>query len=160
MQYTSTDSVETILAQIANGLPREGFLGLHLPELVLAGLCMRYHMPTRKIVALFPGYDLAWIQGRLIETMENPALSQWYFTNMERFDSRFRRVMGHTLGQYQRFMSSESTPRPAIAAGSPLGIPAMPVSCRPGLLPGAFVPEATDELLSVGEGAKSASNRW
>ena len=144
------DSVEVILAQIASGLPCESVADLDLPRLVLAGLCMRYHMPTQRIVALFPGFDLTWIHGRLIETMENPTLSQWYFTNLERFDSRFRRVMNYTPGRYCRFLSIESAARPTVAADAPLSIPTMPVSRGPNLFSGAFVPEIKKERLSAG----------
>lgn len=153
MYYPSTDSFEVILAQIASGLPRESVACLDLPELVLAGLCMRYHMPTQRIVALFPGCDLTWIHGRLIETMDNPTLSQWYFANLERFDSRFRRMTNYTPGRYARSMSIESAARPTVAAGAPLSIPAMPVSCRPNLLSNSFVPEIKRELLATGNRA-------
>jgi len=150
MYYPSIESVEVILAQIASGVPRDSIADQDLPKLVLAGLCMRYHMPTQRIVALFPGSDLSWIQGRLIETMDNPTLSQWYFSNLERFDSRFRRMMNHNPVRYGRSMSIESAARPTVAAGVPLWIPAMPVSCGSNLLSSTFVPEVRGECLLTG----------
>lgn len=65
-----------------------------LPGLVLVGLCLRHKFPLTELNAIFPDFNMSWIESQLSHVMSDPTISRWYFENIDRFDQVFVGILG------------------------------------------------------------------
>lgn len=107
------------------------FMASQLPGLVLAGLCLRHKVPLSELSAIFPDFNLSWIESQLSQVMEDPTISRWYFGSIDRFDEYFVA----TLGEEANNMVSPAALRPIPfrdqSGDCKLELPNMPVARGP-----------------------------
>lgn len=108
----------------------------HLSGLVLVGLCLRHQLPFAELSAVFPDFDLPWIEDQLAKVMADPAISRWYFEKLDRFDADFVGLLGLEPSGLRPPGPGGSVSARVESGEGKLAIPCMPVAQRP--LPGWF----------------------
>lgn len=100
-----------------------------LAELILAGLCLRHHIPLSAITGAIPGINETWILSQISQIMLDASASQWYFAKLDRFDGFF----ALSLGEAMPFPHEATAADRAASHGKKVNsgrakIPSMPVS--------------------------------
>lgn len=103
----------------------------HLSGLVLVGLCLRHKLPFSELSAVFPNFDLTWIEDQLSQVMADPTVSRWYFENIDRFDADFVGILGLQPGKFPPLRSGNPVSAGVQSGDAKLAIPSMPVAPRP-----------------------------
>lgn len=103
----------------------------HLSGLVLVGLCLRHKLPLSELNAVFPDFNLSWIESQLSQVMEDPAISRWYFENIDRFDKAFVGILTFDSSHPTSILSGDPAFLSTMSNDGRLAVPAMPVARRP-----------------------------
>lgn len=103
----------------------------HLSGLVLVGLCLRHKLPFSELSAVFPDFDLPWIEDQLSQVMADPAISRWYFENIDRFDADFVAILGLEPSGLRLTRRENPVSARAQPDDGKLALPCMPVAQRP-----------------------------
>lgn len=99
-----------------------------LSGLVVAGLCLRHKLPFAELGAVFPDFDLPWIENQLSQVMADPATSRWYFENLDRYDADFLGILGLEPSGLRPPSRGNSVSARVESGDRKLAIPCMPVA--------------------------------